>query len=155
MYTSFLYPLQGLLNSFFSSSELDQICRCVVLDHNNDMARSQTQWSPRSKKRNSISTDRWYIWTEFLLMFLSLLHGILQKLKSIVTPKTMNGQDSMFLMTGIYVLLPSSLAQSHALKYHIPTFILISVFSVSNFYQANSVMPCILDYCCFFQYLLL
>lgn len=88
-------------------------------------------------------------------MFLSLLHGILQKLKSIVTPKTMNGQDSMFLMTGIYVLLPSSLAQSHALKYHIPTFILISVFSVSNFYQANSVMPCILDYCCFFQYLLL
>jgi len=138
-YTSFLYPLQGSLNHFLSSSELDWIFRGVVPDYNIDMDRAQTQYGGLLDSKNAtglVRTGGTY-GPAYLAAFLVFIYGILQKLKNLFKAKSIDGQDFLFLMTGTYVLLASFLPQSHELRYYLSIFMLISIFSVSCLLQFN------------------
>ena len=140
-YTSFLYPLQGSLNHFLSASELDWIFRGVVPDYNIDMARAQTQYGGLLDPKIAtglVRTGGTY-GPAYLAAFLGFTYGIFQKLRSCFISKSLNGQDFLFLMTGIYVLLVSFLPQSHELRYYLSVFILISIYSSSYLYKESQI----------------
>ena len=140
-YTSFLYPLQGSLNHFLSASELDWIFRGVAPDYNIDMARAQTQYGGLLDPKIAtglVRTGGTY-GPAYLAAFLAFIFGCFQKLRSSFIVKSIDGQDFLFLMTGIYVLLASFLPQSHELRYYLSIFILISIFSVSYVSRVSHV----------------
>ncbi|WP_415399160.1 hypothetical protein [Synechococcus sp. W4D4] len=140
-YTSFLYPLQGSLNHFLSSSELDWIFRGVVPDYNIDMARAQTQYGGLLDPKNAMGLVRTggTYGPAYLAAFLVFMYGILEKLRNLFTVKSIDGHDFLFLMTGIYVLLASFLPQSHELRYYLSIFMLISIFSIYYLCQTNQI----------------
>ena len=138
-YTSFLYPLHGSLNHFLSASELDWIFRGVVPNYNIDMARAQTQYGGLLDPRIEIGLIRTggAYGPAYLATFLVFVYGIIQKLKTFFSAKSLNSADFLFLMTGIYLLTASFLPQSHELRYYLSILILVSLFSISYLYQAG------------------
>ena len=141
-YTSFLYPLQGSLNHFLSSSELDWVFRGVVPDYNIDMARAQTQYGGLLDPKNAtglVRTGGTY-GPAYLAIFLAFMCGIWQNLRSLFIIKSINEQDFLFLLTGVYVLIATFLPQSHELRYYLSVFILISIFSVSYLSRADQAV---------------
>jgi len=150
-YTSFLYPLQGSLNHVLSASELDWIFRGVVPKYNIDMARAQTQYGglldPKAVT-GLVRTGGTY-GPAYLAIFLAFTSGIFKKLRALFIAKSLNSQDFLYLLTGIYVLLASFLPQSHELRYYLSIFILISVFSISYLYQtSHSQIVCVVVLLC-------
>ena len=131
-YTSFLHPISGLINQFFSASELDWIFRGVVPSFTIDMARSQIQYGgvidPTSA--NGLVRTGGAFGPAYLFFFSIYLVGLSQTIKKLTKRIEVSPPEFAYVSTSIYLLLASLLPQSHELRYYLSSLILVSVFAL-------------------------